>query len=316
VINPPPVEARQATPTRKASFSADFRRFFLRGLSALLPTLITISLIIWVWNFLWDYFGQYIIFFIRDAWFEMGNYGIVEFQPAAHIQLVLDSDLISIRILGVGLAVLFVYIVGVFVGNLLGRTAWGLAEMAVMRVPLVKAIYPAVKQVTDFILAERAAHFVGSRVVAVQPHAQGIWSVGLVTGSGHWPTGDNGAGQDLLAVFIPSTPAAFSGYVLVVPREQVVELPLTVEQAMRLVVTGGVLMEPGKAPPTVATNGLPEAKAGQFDPRGGVDPHAGVDSWDGVDSRGGMDSRGAADPRQEPARSPATGGSVGSEAVA
>ena len=53
---------------------------------------------------------------------------------------------------------LLVYVVGVFVGNLIGRTMWRIIERAVMRLPLVRAIYPAVKQVTDFILAERKSH--------------------------------------------------------------------------------------------------------------------------------------------------------------
>ena len=89
------------------------------------------------------------------------------------------------KLVGVLLAILLVYIIGVFVGNFIGRTIWRLAEMAVMRIPLVRAIYPAVKQVTDFLLAERGHNqFAGSRVVAVQPHEKGIWSIGLVTGRG------------------------------------------------------------------------------------------------------------------------------------
>jgi uncharacterized membrane protein len=116
-----------------------------------------------------------------------------------------------------------------------------MVEAWVMRIPLVRAIYPAVKQVTDFILTERADQFAGSHVVAVQPHAKGIWSIGMVTGSNHWPTGEAGKSQDMVTVFVPSTPTAFSGYVLVVPRSSVVELPLSVEEAMRLLISGGVI---------------------------------------------------------------------------
>src|SRR5439155_8321291 len=72
---------------------------------------------------------------------------------------------------GVVLAVILVYLLGLFAGHFLGRAAWRLAERAVMRVPLIRAIYPAVKQVTDFILADKSHQFVGSRVVAVEPHA-------------------------------------------------------------------------------------------------------------------------------------------------
>jgi uncharacterized membrane protein len=139
------------------------------------------------------------------------------------------------------LAVLLVYIVGVFVGNFIGRTFYRIAERAVMKIPLVRAVYPAVKQVTDFLLARRKDPFEGSRVVAVQPHEQGIWSIALVTGAGLRALTDV-VGEEMVTVFVPSSPTAFSGYVMVVPRRSVVELPLTVEEAMRLLVSGGVIV--------------------------------------------------------------------------
>jgi uncharacterized membrane protein len=135
----------------------------------------------------------------------------------------------------------------VFVGNLIGRQMWRLAELAVMKIPVVRAIYPAVKQVTDFVIADKSNQFQGSRVVAVQPHEKGIWSIGLVTGGG-LPSLASATGEDMMTVFVPSSPTAFSGYVLVVPRASVVELPLTVEEAMRLLVSGGVLV-PGQGKP-------------------------------------------------------------------
>src|SRR5204862_6177067 len=113
--------------------------------------------------------------------------------------------------------------------------------------------YPAVKQVTDFILTERGSQFLGNRVVAVQPHAKGIWSIGLVTGGGLAPL-ESATNADMVTVFVPSSPTAFSGYVLVVPRDHVVELPLKVEEAMRLLVSGGVL-----APGVVGVPGTPGA---------------------------------------------------------
>jgi uncharacterized membrane protein len=251
---------REIKPPR-ASFGEDFKRFFLRGLSALLPTLITLSLLVYVWNFLWDTIGVHIIFFMRYTWYELGVYGYLDPKPAAYIYGQLNSDNNAVRVLGVVLSVLLVYIVGVLVGNLIGRTAWQLAEVAVLRIPLVRAIYPAVKQVTDFLLADRKTHFVGSRVVAVQPHAMGIWSIGLVTNTGHWPMNPGEPPQDMVTVFIPSTPTAFSGYVLVSPRSAVVELPLTVEEAMRLLLSGGVIMPDFNKPPVGAATlaGMPAA---------------------------------------------------------
>lgn len=236
-----------ARPHADENFGQDFRRFFLRGLAALMPTLITVLLMIKVWEFLWESLGRYLILGVdrvaratsdslpasawinRHAeWFrETGRYPNI-FSPPWFIQLA-----------GVALALILIYGVGLFVGNFIGRTAWRLAEAAVMRIPLIRAVYPAVKQVTDFVLAEKR-HILGSRVVAVEPHAKGIWSIGLVTGPGLKPL-TAAVGKEMLTVFIPSSPTAFTGYVLVVPRESVVELPLSVEQAMRLLISGGVI---------------------------------------------------------------------------
>jgi uncharacterized membrane protein len=222
----------------------DFRRFFLRGLAALLPTLITLSLLLWIWDLLWNNVGRYILLLIREALFK--------FDPNAsvtRIRFEWGEDSFKNRLIGVLLAILLIYIVGVFVGNLIGRTAWRLAETAVMRIPLIRAIYPAVKQVTDFLLAERKQTFEGSRVVAVHARGPNVWSIGLVTaGSGLQPLSE-AISEEMVTVFIPSSPTAFSGYVVVVPREAVVELPLTVEQAMRLLVSGGVISPEVTLPP-------------------------------------------------------------------
>ncbi len=221
---------------QRVSFGEDFRRFFLRGLAAVLPTLITLLLLIKLWEILWEYLGQHIIWLIKLAAARIhGPDGIpwVLNNWGRNVPAWLDE------LLGVILAVVLVYFVGLIVGNFLGRTAWRLLETAVMRVPLIRAIYPAVKQVTDFVLADRKSQLQASRVVAVRPHSDEIWSIGLVTGQGIKSLTDV-VGTDMVTVFIPSSPTSFSGYVLVVPRERVIELPLTVEEAMRLLVTGGV----------------------------------------------------------------------------
>jgi uncharacterized membrane protein len=221
---------------RKPSFTEDFRRFFLRGLATLLPTLITLLLLLKGWEILWDYLGRHIITVIR-----LVHAYLAGPTGAQRVKSLWEQDMSPwvIEALGVALAVVMVYIVGLFVGQVIGRTAWRLVEMGVMRVPLIRAIYPAVKQVTDFVLAERRRPIAASSVVAVRPHESGIWSIGLVTGPG-LSSLTAATGHEMVTVFIPSSPTAFSGYVVMVPREHVVELPLTVEEAMRLLVTGGV----------------------------------------------------------------------------
>jgi uncharacterized membrane protein len=238
--NPPSPTNPQ--PPHKLGFTEDFRRFFLRGLAALLPTLITVSLLLWVWDLLWNNVGRYILLLIQEIWIR-----VEPTVPLTRVRFEWSGDSFKNRLIGVLLAILLIYIVGVFVGNLIGRTAWRLAERAVMRIPLIRAIYPAVKQVTDFLLAERKQSFEGSRVVAVHARDPNVWSIGLVTGSGIRRLNDTVC-EEMVTVFIPSSPTAFSGYVVVVRRDAVVELPLTVEEAMRMLVSGGVIAPPEPTP--------------------------------------------------------------------
>jgi uncharacterized membrane protein len=228
--------------------------FFLRGLAALLPTLLTLWLLLWVWNFLWNSLGQYIILGLQQMWDSPGTVGLLPVKSHPEIMDFLwHPEWTVTHFVGVILSMILVYIIGVLVGNFIGRSMWRAIEVGVLRIPLVRAIYPAVKQVTDFLLAERSTQFQESRVVAVQPHEKGIWSIGLVTGGGLRSLTD-ATGHEMVTVFVPSSPTAFSGYVLVVPRSEVVELPLKVEEAMRLLVSGGVL-----SPDAEKLLGLPEA---------------------------------------------------------
>ena len=222
------------------------RTFFVRGLKTLLPTLITVSLLIWAWNFLWDQLGRHLVWAVQNLQYQLGG---PEAQWGKIFRQWMRQDLYTgdwewewwSQLVGVSLAVLLVYIVGLLVGNLLGRTFWKLGESLVMKIPVVRAIYPAVKQVTDFLLQDRKSQLhAASRVVACRPHASGIWSIGLVTGQGLPPLAD-ATQQDLVTVFVPSSPTSFSGYVVMVPRAEIVELPMTVEEAMRLLISGGVL---------------------------------------------------------------------------
>jgi uncharacterized membrane protein len=233
-----PSNGPAASPTGKKArpgFVEDFKRFFLSGLKALLPTLITISVVLWVWNLLWDSLGRHIIMAIKLAWYGLGG----NFPPAGYIGRYWSEDQWQTQVMGVALAIVAVYIVGLLVGNLIGRAFWKLGERFAMKIPVIRAIYPAVKQITDFVLAEQKPHFQGSRVVAVRPHEGNIWSLGLVTGTLR-PL-DQHTGEEMLTVFLPNSPAAFSGYVLIVTRSGLVELPMTVEEAMRLLISGGVI---------------------------------------------------------------------------
>ena len=226
---------------RRRSFGEDFQRFFLRGLGTLLPTIITIAVVWWVINFLWDSIGWYLIELVKRVWIILVQNDLVDPRNGTYIREYWQEDQWYTKVVGVALALLAIYLVGLLVGNFIGRAFYRLAERLVMKIPVIRALYPAVKQVTDFLVGGREAQFEGSRVVAVKPHAGDIWSVALVTGSGLPPL-TQATREEMVTVFVPSSPTAFSGYVMIVPRSGVVELPMSVEEAMRLLVSGGVII--------------------------------------------------------------------------
>ena len=125
-----------------------------------------------------------------------------------------------------------------FLASLIGKATWRIIERLLYRIPIIKAVYPNVKQVTDFLLTERTLQFSG--VVAVQYPRKGLWSLGLVTGP-PMRSLQQAAGEELMTVFIPSSPTPVTGYVITVARSDVIELGLTMDEAMRYSISAGVI---------------------------------------------------------------------------
>ncbi len=142
-------------------------------------------------------------------------------------------------VIGFVIAILLIYFMGYFLASFIGRWTWQMVERTIRRTPLISAIYPAIKQVTDFFISdEKKAGFSG--VVAVQYPRKGIWSVGLVTGT---PIGAISLGdpRELITVFVPSSPTPVTGYTITVARADVLALPLTIDDALRYAISGGVV---------------------------------------------------------------------------
>lgn len=144
---------------------------------------------------------------------------------------------------GLVFAVVLVVLAGLLLSNLLGRKLYAKGEELINRVPLIGRVYPSVKQVTDFFFGEKESQISFNRVVAVQYPRKGLWSVGLVTGS-TMRTIQDAAGQECLTVFVPSSPTPFTGYVITVPVDDTIDLGVTIEDALKFAVSGGVLIPP------------------------------------------------------------------------
>jgi len=144
---------------------------------------------------------------------------------------------------------LLVYLVGKFIAAGLGRFIWTRTENLVEMVPLVREVYGAVKQVSDFILAERTVQF--SRVVAVQWPRQGVWSLAFVTSEGLYDI-EKAAGEPVYCVLIPTSPMPMTGFTMHVKRSETIELAITLDQALQVIVSCGVVIPPRR------NNAVPE----------------------------------------------------------
>jgi uncharacterized membrane protein len=101
-------------------------------------------------------------------------------------------------------------------------------------------IYPYIKQVTDFFLVQEKKEKLFSRVVLVEFPRKGSWAIGFVTGSGIPKLEDNEK-KEFLTVFVSTTPSPLTGFVLMVPRDETIESDMTIEEAFRFIISGGVI---------------------------------------------------------------------------
>ncbi len=222
-------------------FWDDFKRFFFRGLAALLPTVLTVAIIIWLFSLIQTHFGEFINKWSAEltARFYVWIHGITDAKEVnqLHLNVSVWWDKWFFWF-GFFLAITGLYVFGRFLTSFLGRLVWRITERTLIQVPVIKQIYPSVKQVTDFLLAERKMEY--SKVVAVEYPRKGIWSIGLATSSG-MRTLDEALQGDLVTVFVPSSPMPITGYTITVSRNEIIDLPISIDEALRFTISGGVI---------------------------------------------------------------------------
>lgn len=210
----------------------NFRTYFFRGLAALLPTILTVWIFIQCYVFIQGkvsvHINGWLVWLI--GWVSEGKWS-KEFLTEFWV----DGPG---RITGFFIAVFGVVFIGAFLASVVGKTLWHFFEKTFMNLPLIKKVYPHIKQITDFLLTKKDISF--NNVVALQYPRKGVWSVGLVTGTGLRKI-VNECGKDFLTVFVPTSPTPFTGYVIMTPKDETIELEMTVEEALRFTVSGGVI---------------------------------------------------------------------------
>jgi uncharacterized membrane protein len=162
------------------------------------------------------------------------------------------------------LVILVVLLTGVFAANLLGRTLLDQWEKLLGRIPLVRSIYNSVKQVSDTVLAPDGQAF--RQAVLVQYPRQGSWTIAFLTGT---PSGEVASHlpPDHVSVYVPTTPNPTSGFFLMMPRAEVIELQMSVDAALRYVVSMGVVAPPpGPAVPPARPAEIPTAPGVRLPP--------------------------------------------------
>ncbi len=223
----------------KSAKGGGIRRAFLRGLFAVLPTLLTI-LILWkAIEFLYGLIAAPIGRGVNEL---MRNAGLIPTQwPEGQWWVPFWKAVPSI--VGLSAAILIVYFIGFFVASVIGRRIGRQLEQLWMKLPAVRQVYPYVRQFTSALLARSEGDQRFVRAVAVEYPRRGVYSMGLVVSEGMKDLVD-AAGRPLTAVFIPSSPTPFTGYVVTFPSDEIIALRMTVDQAMRFAVSAGVIVPP------------------------------------------------------------------------
>ncbi len=302
----------------RKTFEGDFKKFFGRGLAILLPSILTLWILWQAFVFVFSNVAGPINAGTRSAivWIVplvMGDESLPEWFVVSHEDLaqarqsgdyrpsisdtLIENDLRKqflaqywqdrwyLNLTGLFLAILLIYLAGVLLSNFLGKRLYSSLERLISRIPGFKQVYPHVKQVVELVLGENKMAF--RDVVLVEYPSPGIWTVGFLTGTSISQI-ETRVGAPISSVFIPTSPTPFTGFTINVARTKIVHLDISVEQALRFVITAGVLTPEN---PTGEGSGEGEGGSGLVDASGG--PRM-------IQAQGGRDARDAIERAIEP----------------
>lgn len=212
------MQTNPETPPQKSRFGAGIRTWFLTGLVIAGPLAVTAWLVLWFINTV-------------DNWV----------KPLIPPYLWPDHYL-PFQVPGVGVIVAFVglTILGFLAANLAGRTLLRLGERILDRMPVVRGIYKSVKQIFETVFSQTGTGF--RRVGMVQFPVKGMWSIVFLSTSPSAMVDDHIPGDDeYISVFLPCTPNPTTGFYFYLPAREVVEIPMTPEQAAKLIMSAGLI---------------------------------------------------------------------------
>ncbi|WP_397543137.1 DUF502 domain-containing protein [Roseovarius salis] len=209
-------------PTKKPGPFSGVRASFLTGIVVIAPVGLTIWLV-------WTLMG----------WVDSVVLPLVpaRFRPEEYIG-------INLRGVGVIIFLLFTIVVGWVAKGLIGKSLIRFGESLVDRMPVVRSIYSGVKQIAETVFAQSERSF--EKACLIQYPRKGIWAIAFISTTAKGELVQKAeTGSDMLSVFLPTTPNPTSGFLLFLPREDVIELDMSVEDAAKLVISAG-LVYPGQ----------------------------------------------------------------------
>jgi uncharacterized membrane protein len=201
---------------------AGMRANFLTGLIVVAPIVLTLYL---TWNF---------ITFV-DA-------KVVPLIPAPYN----PRTYINADIPGFGLVifVIFTTMVGYFAKRVFGKQLIRLGESIVSRMPVVRSIYNALKQIVETVLSQTKSSF--RQACLVEYPRKGLWAIAFIATDTKGEIKEKQDGAEMVSVFLPTTPNPTSGFLLFVPKKDVIPLDMTIEEAAKLVISAGLVVPPTK----------------------------------------------------------------------
>ena len=223
----------ETTPPPRRGLFASLRSNFLTGLIVIAPIGITIWLI-------WSLFGWI------DSW-------VLPFIPTAynpaHLIERYTGFAVDIRGIGVVTFLVFTFLVGWIAKGLIGRSLIRWAESLVLSIPLIRSLYSGLKQIVETVLQQGQQNF--EKACLVEYPRKGVWAIAFISTHAKGEIARRHGPEEMISVFLPTTPNPTSGFLLFLPKKDVMMLDMTVEDAAKLIISAG-LVYPNSEDPTKA----------------------------------------------------------------
>jgi uncharacterized membrane protein len=218
----------------RMSLGARLRTYFFAGILITAPISLTIYL---AWLF---------ITFVDERVFSVIPQ---QYNPETYLPF-------SIPGIGLLLALVGLTLIGALTAGILGRALHGLIEGTLNRLPIIRSLYGAIKQIMETVLANKSSAF--RECVLIEYPRKGIWTIGFITGTTRGEVQERTA-EEVINVFVPTTPNPTSGFLLFVPMKDIIRLKMPIEDGLKLVVSGGIVTPPVEATALPAASPTPES---------------------------------------------------------